>query len=144
MKLILLLFVLCQFSVADTGTPDPYTIAIRTRSNGEIHDEVFGRFSVNVWGDLNVSKQQWEEWRKAVNAAGRHIPVIPEFPEISKLAYIDEGVISFDPRRLQGDCTRLLPLAKSDATRKLVGDLLTAALLALNQENAEVIIHPFG
>ena len=101
-----------------------YTIEIRTRSNGEIHDQVFGRFSVTtLWDDLNVTRQQWEEWRNTVNSAG-HIPLIPVFPEISNLAYIDEGVIHFDPKQLQDECTRLLTLAKSDATRQLIGDLL--------------------
>jgi hypothetical protein len=127
------------------GKSDMYTIAIRTRLNGEIHDQVFGQFSdATLWDDLNVSERQWEAWRNAVNSAERHIPVIPDFPETSKLAYIDEGVVHFDPKQLHDDCTRLLPLAKSDATRQLIGDLLGAALLALGQENAEVIVHPFG
>ena len=122
-----------------------YTIAIRTRSNSVISDQVFARFSViSIWDELQITDQQWEEWRRAVNSAERHIPVIPDFPEISKFAYIDEGVISFDPKQLHDDCTRFLPIAESDATRQLIGDLLAVAVLALGQENAEVIIHPFG
>jgi hypothetical protein len=97
-----------------------------------------------LWDDLNVSDRQWEEWRNAVNSAARHIPVVSGLPEISRLSYIDEGVVHFDPKQLHDDCTRLLPLVKSDATRQLIGDLLGAAVLALGQENAEVIIHPFG
>lgn len=125
-----------------------YTIVIRTRSKTVISDQVFAEFSVDttnaLWDDLNVSNQQWEEWRNAVNSAGRHIPVVSDLPEISRLNYIDEGVVHFDPKQLYDDSTRLLPLVKSDATRQLIGDLLGAALLALGQENAEVIIHPFG
>jgi hypothetical protein len=70
--------------------------------------------------------------------------VLPDFPEISRLAYIDEGVTHFDPKQLRDDCTRFLALAKTKATRQLIADLLEAALLALSQENAEVIVHPFG
>ena len=125
-----------------------YTIAIRTRSNSVISDQVFAEFSVDdasaLWDELDVSNRQWEEWRNAVNSAERHIPVVPDHPEISILSYIDEGVVHFDPKGLHDDCTRLLPLVKSDAARQLISDLLEAALLALGQENAEVIIHPFG
>lgn len=102
-----------------------YTIAIRTRSKTVISDQVFAEFSVDtanaLWDDLNVSNQQWEEWRNAVNSAGRHIPVVSDLPEISRLNYIDEGVVHFDPKQLYDDSTRLLPLVKSDATRQLIG-----------------------
>ena len=84
-----------------------FTIAIRTRSNGEIHDQV-GRFSGGaanaLWDGLAVSEQQWVEWRDAVNSEKRHNPIVSDFPEISKLAYIDEGVVSLDPKQLHEDC----------------------------------------
>jgi hypothetical protein len=68
--------------------------------------------SALVRDDLNVNEQRWEEWRNAVNSAERHIPVVPDFPEISRLACIDEGVTHFDPNQLRDDCTRFLRLQR--------------------------------
>jgi hypothetical protein len=121
---------------------------IRVRSNGGariIDDQAFTGFDSSnpVWDELGISAQQWDEWWKSVSAAGRHIPVVPDLPELSKLAYIDEGVISFDPKLLRDDCMLLLPTLKTAAAKRLVGDLLGAALAALSQESAEVITHPY-
>jgi hypothetical protein len=127
---------------------DVYTIAVRTRSDGRVSDSVFARFPTSAvglfWDELNVGSQRWEEWRSTINSIGQSIPVLPDFPEISNLAYIDEGVIAFSSRRLHDDCARMLPAMANEATRQLIGQLLDASILALSEENAEVIVHPFG
>jgi hypothetical protein len=125
-----------------------YTIEVQTRAARENKRQVVGEFSDDTWNafwdELRISEQRWRDWHAAVQSARKDSPVVPEFPQISRLAYIDEGTIRFGAKDLNDECIRMTSVVKSDATRRLIADLLEASRLALQEEDAELIVHPFG
>ena len=118
-----------------------YTIEVRNVPT--LNSKVVGRFTDAVWDllwkELQISDQQWDDWHSSqVNT-----PLLTELPEISKLAYIDEGVVHFRPKELNDECVRLLPRLGGEATRDLVELLQEASDRALKDGNSEVVVHPF-
>lgn len=124
-----------------------YTIEIRTPSRETVDCRVVGEFTDeawnSLWDDMQINEQQWRDWQSTVQSAQREIPLLPDLPQISKLAYIDEGAVHFRPSELHEECVRLMSTMSSDATRKLLRSLLDASDLALRCENADIVVHPF-
>lgn len=148
---ILTIFVLAQITdyhaAVDTKfvgiTSMSFTVETRVLPTSKLESRIIGRFTDSAWNslwdELQISKQQWEDWQSLqVN-----VPLLPDFPEISKLAYIDEGVVHFRPKELNEECVHLLETLNGEATRELVESLLKASNLAMQSENIEVIVHPF-
>jgi hypothetical protein len=125
-----------------------FTIEVGANADQKVSCQIAGRFSVatwnTLWEELKVDPEQWKEWRIAVDSAQQDIPLLQDFPQISRLAYIDEGSVRFDTRSLQEECMRLENIVASDATRRLVADLAKATDLASEGEESGVFIHPFG
>jgi hypothetical protein len=125
-----------------------FTIEAGSHINHGVNYQVIGRFSATtwdtLWGELEVSPERWREWRIAVDAAQKNIPLLQEFPQISCLAYIDEGAVRFDVKALSEECKRLAVLVTSEETRRLIAELLEAATVASLDEGSEVVVHPFG
>jgi hypothetical protein len=115
-----------------------YTIEERMGSGNEIKRHVFGHFSDDAWDslweELQVREEDWTARHETIHTTQQDISLLPEFPQISRLAYIDEGTVHFNARDLSEECVRLLTTLKSDATRHLLGDLLEAARSALEEE----------
>lgn len=69
-----------------------FTIEIRSDRESDNESTIIGRFSDcawnSLWRELSVSRKHWEEWQ----ASQANVPLLPDFPEISKLAYIDEKI----------------------------------------------------
>lgn len=130
-----------QDDEAEWNTSMSYTIEVRTFRT--LDSEVVGRFTDfawnSLWQELRISEHQWEEWHSSQVS----VPLLPELPEISKLAYIDEGVVHFRPKELNEECVRLMPMLSGEDTRKLIESLQKASELALEGESSEVIVHPF-
>jgi hypothetical protein len=118
-----------------------YTIEIRNLPT--LNSKVVGRFTDAAWNllwqELHISEQQWDDWHSSrVNT-----PLLAEFPEISKLAYIDEGIVHFRPKELKDECVRLISSLRGEETHNLIECLRIAAVQALDDKNLEVIVHPF-
>ncbi len=68
-----------------------YTIEIRRPSKDGVNSKVAGQFTDfvwnSLWGDLQVPRRQWESWQ----SEQENTPLLADLPEVSKLAYIDEG-----------------------------------------------------
>jgi hypothetical protein len=128
---------------ADAGRDASMSYTIEVRTLPTLGSEVVGRFTDSAWNllwqELQISEQQWEDW----HSSQINVPLLPEFPEISKLAYIDEGVVHFQPKELSNECIRLMPTLSGEETRKLIERLQKASELAMGSENSEVIVHPF-
>ena len=118
-----------------------YTIEVRNVLT--LDSKVVARFTDaawdSLWQELQISEQHWDDW----HASQVNTPLLAEIPEISKLAYIDEGIVHFRPKELNDECVRLLPRLGGEATRDLVERLREASEQALENENSEVIVHPF-
>ena len=118
-----------------------YTIEVRTLPT--LGSEIIGHFTDSAWNllwqELQINEQQWENW----HSSQINVPLLPDLPEISKLAYIDEGVVHFQPKELSDECARLMPVLNGEEVRKLIERLQRASELAMDTENSEVIVHPF-
>ena len=120
-----------------------YTIEIRTSSMEGLDIKTVGRFSDTAWNslweELHISKEQWGAWQ----AAQQDVPLLPDLPEISKLSYIDEGVVHFEPKELNNECVRLISALTDQGAREMIQSLLDASAIALQNESAEIVVHPF-
>jgi hypothetical protein len=97
----------------------------------------------SLWQEMGVGEQNWLDWQNAVQAARQDIPVLPDFPQISKLAYIDEGTVHLDARELHDECVRMSSLLTSEETQQIVRSLLEASNSALQNNDADVVVHPY-
>lgn len=72
-------------------------------------------------------------------------PLLPEFPEISKLAYIDEGVVRLRPRELHVEWVQVVATLREEATRKPIETLQNASECAMVDQSKEVVVlHSLG
>jgi len=67
----------------------------------------------------------------------------PEFAQISRLAYLDEGAVHFEPQEPHEECTRLMSSVDDGGAQEIIRNLLDASDSALRDEDADVIVHPF-
>ncbi len=121
-----------------------YTIEIRRPSKDGVNSKVAGQFTDfvwnSLWGDLQVPRRQWESWQ----SEQENTPLLADLPEVSKLAYIDEGAVHFSPMELSKECIRLMPALSSDAARQLIRSLINACEIALiGERDADLVVHPF-
>ncbi len=154
--LIILASLALQDRAAAQGSTEPkvdassvmYTIEVRTGAEPAIKSHVVAQFSHETWNafwdELQVEEQRWQDWRAAVQNAGADIPLLPDFPQISRLAYIDEGTVPFIPEELRDECIGMASVVQSEGSRRLIADLLEATRLALQVANAKLVVHPFG
>jgi hypothetical protein len=136
-------------SDGDTTGPTimTYTIEVRAplerRTDYKIISQFTGSAWDSLWQEMGVGEQNWLDWQKAVQAARQDIPVLPDFPQISKLAYIDEGTVHLDARELHDECVRMSSLLTSEETQQIVRSLLEASNSALQNNDADVVVHPY-
>ena len=137
---------------SDAHTIDPanmtYTIEVRAPSEGgETDCKIISQFTGSAWDslwqELGVREEKWLDWQNAVQAAQQDIPVLPDFPQISKLAYIDEGTVHFQASELRDECVRMSSLLGREETQQIIRALLQASDSALQNNNADVVVHPY-
>jgi hypothetical protein len=136
---------------SDTDTTGPtdmtYTIEVRAPSEGQTECKIIAQFTGSAWNslwqELGVGEQEWLDWQNAVQTAQQDIPVLPDFPQISKLAYIDEGTVHFQARELHEECVRMSSLLGGEATQQIIRSLLEASDSALQNNDADVVVHPY-
>jgi hypothetical protein len=124
-----------------------YTIEVRTHSDDKVDCKVLGQFSGaawdSLWQELGISGQQWTDWHSAVQAAQQDSPILPDFPQISKLAYIDEGTVHFEPTGLHDECVRIGSMLSREDSQQLIRSLLEASESALQNKDADLVVHPY-
>lgn len=136
-------------SYADTTSPIvmTYTIEVRASSRGETDCKIISQFTGSAWDtlwqELGVDEQKWLDWQSAIQTSQQDIPVLPDFPQISKLAYIDEGTVHFQARELHDECVRMSSLLGGAETQQIIRGLLEASDSALESNDADVVVHPY-
>jgi hypothetical protein len=125
-----------------------YVIEAGTPIEGS-NQEVLAQFDESalgsLWDDLGVSKERWQQWDRELQS-GRYTPVVAELPEISVLASVDEGRISYrgdSVRALSAECERALQRVHSKEATELLKGLLGACAQII-QSGGEIDVHPFG
>lgn len=107
----------------------------------------FGDETVNlIWPDIGVSSERIEEVTTAIQREKKVIFVSPEFPQLSRLLFIDEGVLRFrgaEIEELYRECMQLKSGAIGEQTQHLIESFLRATGEA-KKRKGEVLIHPFG
>jgi hypothetical protein len=126
-----------------------YTIQLERQPSGRFLYKVVGQFDDNhlspFWGDLGLTAQRRREIPDATGPAAASFVLLPTFPQISMLFYIDEGRICFreaEIGELREESERAMKLARSGETKMLLTMLLRACTLAI-EENATIAIHQF-
>ncbi len=119
-----------------------YTVAVSRKKERLTSWVVIDEFDLHAWNalweDLGVTRGRWDEWRSQ-NAG---LPLLPRFPILSRLAYADEGSVSFDnPAGLHADCLRALSTALTTQSMALLECFLRAAHSA-SESAGEVEVYP--
>lgn len=121
----------------------PYSIEVYKPGTGAF-PQVVGSFSSATWTaffeELGITQEQWRAWGAARKAEMRCMPILPEYPAISDLAYIQEDFMNFEPEQLRSECLRISSLMKTPNTQKLVADLIRAAEIAISFGEYELIV----
>jgi len=107
-----------------------YVIAVVTAGAKGFRWTVTGTFSSRAWNrlwtELRVPQERWDAWQ----AAHGNLIVLPEFPNLSQLAHLDEGTISLDPQGIQQECSRALAVARDSDVRSMLEQLQRSAISA--------------
>jgi hypothetical protein len=108
-----------------------YAIAVSITDSLSVNWTVVDLFSSSawdsLWDELGVTPERWGQWREA---HGR-LAVVPELPNLSRLAYIDEGPLPFeDALELRAECSRALLKASTRNVKTLLKALARAARAA--------------
>ena len=119
-----------------------YTVAVSRRKERLTSWVVIDQFDLHawetLWEDLGVTRGRWDEWRSQ-NAG---LPLLPQFPVLSRLAYADEGSVSFDDLAgLHADCLRALSTALTTQSMALLECFLQAVHSA-SESAGEVEVYP--
>jgi hypothetical protein len=130
--------------------PSPQLVfTVETVFGSNAGREMISQFSAialkNLWDNLGVTRKQWNHWNEELQT-GRYIPVLAKLPQLSHLASVDEGVISYRDSSLEllrAECEQALTKVRADSAREVLQDLVTACTLALQRKGA-VLVHPFG
>lgn len=89
------------------------------------------------WIANGVTDRHWKDWR----VSGKRGPILPEYPSLSDLAYVDEDSIRFELATLAEECTRALDVVSDPEVIRLLMGLRTAAALA-SQQGGAVYVYP--
>jgi hypothetical protein len=98
-----------------------------------------------LFHELGVQEQTWSRWHQALSS-GKWLAVVPECPQISLLASIDEGIIHFkgeELRMLHEECEYANQRVNDDRARAILNKLQEATNRAIERDG-EVAVHPFG
>jgi hypothetical protein len=128
-----------------------YTIEVWRRGMYGVTDrKVFGSFGNEEWDDIlgamGISAERYQDYlRKAVLGA-EVPPLVPEFPELSRLAACDEGNVKFAGEglsRFLEDARSIQPSLRSGAGAAIIEMLMNAGDHAKSVDG-ELVVHPFG
>jgi hypothetical protein len=127
-----------------------FTIGVEHRSRAGLVFQPLHRFDDSAWNflwqDLGVSHARIEEVAEAIQAQKTFIPVLPGFSLLSRLMFIDEGVVrygKFEIEELRGECMRLKDVVAGRPSQNLI-DSLSNATTEAKKKDGEVLVHPFG
>lgn len=135
---------------AMSALPMGFTFSIEVRAPSpdgsipELIDQFTSQDLDRLWDEMGPSDSVWAQWREQQQSEQRAIPILEKFPQISRLAYTDEGTVHFDPNALRHECEMLLPRAASSDVSRILWGLLRAARSAVEIEGADVVVHPFA
>lgn len=104
-----------------------YAIALSARRGEMVEGEIAGLFNDDalseLWEQMSVTSAAWDTWRRT----GGQADLVPEYPILSLLAFIDEGEVVFQTTDLASECTRLVQSVRSATPAALLRSLSEAA-----------------
>lgn len=122
-----------------------YSIAVTVPLAASLESEITAEFDDGaldeMWSDLSVTDDRWKHWRLSNGA----VALIPDFPVLSRLVYLDEGEVNFTPEPLRSECAQLVSLVFSPLATSLVVALEQAAVQAsMGEGTVEVFVNSGG
>ena len=120
-----------------------YAVAVDSKDDGYLHWTVLKLFDEDDWGHLldvglKVTAERWAEWQSRRG----DLIVVPELPNLSLFAHIDEGPISFrDLTSLRHECVTVLSRVTDAHVRELLEGVIMATTVA-EESNGVVTIFP--
>lgn len=97
-----------------------------------------------LWHEMGLGQSDWSSWHDAQRSGQEYI-LLPDFPEISRIASVDEGITNFREqalRDLHEECQRACKTVHGPAAQSILTLLLDGANLAL-ESDGYLIVHPF-
>lgn len=125
-----------------------YTAELRTQSKDGMVRTVLGSFDEpalkELWHEMGLGQNDWASWHDALRSGQEYI-LLPDFPEISRIASADEGITTFRDqalRELHEECQRACKTVYGPGAQSILTLLLDGANLAL-ESHGYLIVHPF-
>jgi hypothetical protein len=126
-----------------------YTVEYRTVSKDGVVRTVLGQYddqaSTEFWNEMGVDQSAWNRWHIALSSGVDYV-LIPDFPQLSRLASADEGKVRFSGPMLQEiyrERQRAIGGVHGHGPQLFLELLMDGASHAF-EDNGEVVVHPFG
>ncbi len=120
-----------------------YAVALTSRNDVSIQWTILKIFGDDTWdhllsAGLKVTSNRWAQWQSKRG----DLVVIPDLPNLSLFAHIDEGPISFTNfASLRAECATVLSRVKDVGVRELLEVISTATTVA-EAQNQVIKISP--